>query len=135
MIRRPPRSTLSSSSAASDVYKRQLVSAAALAALDVVPSENRSPVGQQSRRESTEAGGSPSQECAVLSHPERSAGRRSVHEPDPHLPVMRRELLRLLGRAAAPRQGTGRPTRGMDAMELSRDSGADCESSRSRIAL
>jgi YD repeat-containing protein len=85
--------------------------------------------------ESTEAGGSPSQECAVLSHPERSAGRRSVHEPDPHLPVMRRELLRLPGRAAAPRQGTGRPTRGMDAMELSRDSGADCESSRSRIAL
>src|SRR5271165_5671610 len=79
-----------------------LVSAAALAALDVVPAESRSPVGQQSRRESTEAGGSPSQECAVLSHPERSAGRRSVHEPDPHLPVMRRELLRLPGRAAAP---------------------------------
>ncbi len=46
---------------------------------------------------SLEAGGSPSKECAVLSHPERGAGRRSVHEPDPHMPAMRRELLRLPG--------------------------------------
>ena len=27
--------------------------------------------------------------------PERGAGGRSVHEPDPHLPVVRRQLLRI----------------------------------------
>jgi hypothetical protein len=61
-------------------------------------------------------------ERPVLPHPEWGAGRRSVHEPDPHLPVMWRELLRLPGRVAASRPGTGRPARGMDAVELSRDS-------------
>ena len=71
----------------------------------------------------------------VLSHSERRPGRRSVHEPDPYLPVMRRQLLRLPGRVAAPRPGTGRLPRGMDAVELSRDSGTDCESSQSRLEL
>jgi len=65
-----------------------------------------------------------SKERVVLSPSERRPGRRSVHEPDPHLPVVWRELLRLPGRAAASRAGTGRPPRGMDAVELSRDSGA-----------
>ena len=37
MIRRPPRSTLSSSSAASDVYKRQLVDAALQSSAGIVP--------------------------------------------------------------------------------------------------
>ena len=44
--------------------------------------------------------------------------------------VMWRELLRLPGRVAAPRPGTGRLPRGMDAMELSRDSGAKGASPR-----
>ena len=51
------------------------VSAAALAALDVVPPQSRGPVGQQHRREVTEACGSSSQERLVLPHPERGAGR------------------------------------------------------------
>ena len=66
---------------------------------------------------------------------ERRPGWRSVHEPDPHMPIMWCELLRLPGRAAASRPGTGRPPRGMDAVELSRDSGTDCESSRSGLEL
>ena len=60
----------------------------------------------------------------VLPHPERGAGRRSVPEPDPHLPIVWRELLRLPGRAAAPRLETGRLSHAVDAMELSRDFGA-----------
>jgi hypothetical protein len=38
-----------------------------------------------------------------------NAGRRSFHEPDPHLSVMQRELFRLPGRAAAPHPGIGCP--------------------------
>ena len=41
MIRRPPRSTLSSSSAASDVYKRQLWEAEQLEAMPLLPPDKR----------------------------------------------------------------------------------------------
>ena len=61
------------------------------------------------------------QECIVLSDPERGAGGRPVHEPDSHLPVVRRQLVRLPDRAAAARPGTGDQSRGVDAVELSRD--------------
>ena len=74
----------------------------------------------------SEACGFASKERPVLSHSERGAGRRPVHEPDPHLPVMWRQLLRLSDRVATPRPGTGRLSHGMDALELSRDSGANC---------
>src|SRR5664280_3655791 len=43
MIRRPPRSTLSSSSAASDVYKRQLVLSHITVNKNMVPFDTRSP--------------------------------------------------------------------------------------------
>jgi len=57
------------------------------------------------------------------------------HEPDPHLSVMWRELLRLPGRVAAPRPGTRRLPQGVDAMELSRDSGAKCAPRFGRVMM
>src|SRR5664280_3728827 len=43
MIRRPPRSTLSSSSAASDVYKRQVQGVPGVLAVDDPPGDRRDP--------------------------------------------------------------------------------------------
>ena len=48
--------------------------------------------GQQHRRKSIEEGDSAPQERPVLQDAERRAGRRSVHEPDPHLRAERRQL-------------------------------------------
>jgi hypothetical protein len=45
--------------------------------------------------------------------------------PDSDLPVVRRQLVRLPDRTATARPGAGRPPRGMDAVELSRDASAD----------
>eukprot|EP00656_Telonema_subtile_P019179 TRINITY_DN2044_c0_g1_i1.p1 TRINITY_DN2044_c0_g1~~TRINITY_DN2044_c0_g1_i1.p1 ORF type:complete len:208 (+),score=90.49 TRINITY_DN2044_c0_g1_i1:41-664(+) len=55
MVRRPPRSTLSSSSAASDVYKRQLQQRATLQAQQALSLEHKL-VGYSSRRLEAEAG-------------------------------------------------------------------------------
>jgi hypothetical protein len=76
------------------------------------------PLDNNIRRKGLETGDFTSKERTVLSHPAWCAGRRSVHEPDPHMPIMWRELLRLPGRAAASRPGTRRLSRPMDAMEL-----------------
>ena len=62
----------------------------------------------------------------VLPLAEWRPSRRPVHEPDPHLPVMRRQLLRLSDRAAAPCPGTRRLPLGLDALELSRYPRPNC---------
>ena len=93
-------------------------------ALTLFLREAGAPAGQQHRRKSPEAGGPAPQECAVLPDAERGAGGRPVHEPDPHLPVVRRQLVRLPDRAAAARPGTGGQPGGVDAVELPRDAGA-----------
>jgi transposase len=56
----------------------------------------------------------------VLPHAERRAGGRSVHEPDPHPPVVRSQLIRLSYGTAAPCTGTRNQAGGMDAVELPR---------------
>ena len=56
------------------------LSAAALAAFDAVSAPGRGPIGQQHRRKVIEAGGAAPQERVVLSHAERGAGRRPVHD-------------------------------------------------------
>ena len=81
------------------------------------------PAGQQPRRKGIEAGGPAPEERLVLSDAERGAGRRPVHEPDSHLPVVRRQLVRLPDRTAAARPGTGGQPGGVDAVELPRDAG------------
>ena len=53
-----------------------------------------------------------------------AAGGRPVHDADPHLPVMRRQLVRLSDGVAAPCPGTGGQPRGVDALELPRDAGS-----------
>jgi hypothetical protein len=53
----------------------------------------RCPAGQQHRGKSPETRGASSQECFVLSHAERGAGR-PIHERGTHLPAVSRELLR-----------------------------------------
>jgi hypothetical protein len=93
------------------------------------------PHRQQPRRKGTEAGGSSPEECFVLSDAERGGGGRPVHELDSHLSVVRRQLLRLTDRVAAPRSGTGDQARGVDAVELSRDAGADRLPLRFRVEL
>jgi transposase len=87
------------------------------------------------RRKGAEAGGSSPEECLVLSDVERGAGGRPVHELDSHLSVVRRQLLRLPDRVAAPRSGTGDQARGVDAMELSRDAGEDRLPLRFRVRM
>src|SRR5713226_264404 len=87
------------------------------------------------RRKGAEAGGSSPEECLVLSDAERGAGGRPVHELDSHLPVVRRQRLRLPDRTAAPRPGTRDQAHGVDAVELSRDTGADRVSLRFRVEL
>ena len=64
---------------------------APLESADGVPARSRRPAGQQPVRTRAEARRSASQECLVLSHAARRRGRRSVHEPDPHLRVVRRQ--------------------------------------------
>ena len=76
-------------------------------------------------RAGLEAGRSSSKERTILSNAERSPGRGSLHEPDPHLPVMRCQLVRLSERTAAACAGTGEPTGGMDALELPPHAAAD----------
>ncbi len=66
---------------------RHPVHAQALGEADVVLASSRRPAGQQSVRTGVEEGHPASQECSVLQDPERRPRRRSVHEPDLHLPV------------------------------------------------
>ena len=47
-----------------------------------------------------------------------------VHELDPYLPAVRSQFVRLSHRTSAPCPGTGRQSRCVDAVELSRDAGA-----------
>eukprot|EP00658_Telonema_sp_P-2_P068737 TRINITY_DN57705_c0_g1_i1.p1 TRINITY_DN57705_c0_g1~~TRINITY_DN57705_c0_g1_i1.p1 ORF type:complete len:111 (+),score=34.62 TRINITY_DN57705_c0_g1_i1:93-425(+) len=54
MIRRPPRSTLSSSSAASDVYKRQALAHVAMAQRLVLQRQQQKPQPQEQEQEGTE---------------------------------------------------------------------------------
>ena len=100
------------------------LSAATLAAADAVSAGSRGTTGQQPGRKSAETSGPASQERVVLPDAERGAGGRPVHEPDPHLPALRRQLVRLPDGVAAPRPGTGGQSRGVDAVELPRDAGA-----------
>jgi hypothetical protein len=60
-----------------------------------------------------------SQERIVLPHAERGRRGGSVHEPDPYLPVMRGQLVRVPDRVAAPRPRTGGESYRLDALELS----------------
>src|SRR6266852_4984995 len=77
------------------------------------------------RRKGIKEGRSAQEECLVLSDTERGASGRPVHEFDSHLSVVRRQLLRLSDRVAAPRPETGDQPPRMDAVELSRNLGAD----------
>jgi hypothetical protein len=52
-----------------------------------------------------------------------AAGGRSVHELDSHGAVMWRQCVRLSHSVAETREGTGRPPRALDAMELECDAG------------
>ena len=54
----------------------------------------------------------------------RGRGGRPVHDADPHLPVMWRQLVRLSDGVAAARPGTGGQSGGVDAVELPRDAGS-----------
>ena len=79
--------------------------------------------------------GAASKELLILSDSERSPGGRPVHEPDPHLPVMWRQLVRLPDRTAAACPGTGCQPGGMDALELPRHPAARLTSyDESRLA-
>src|SRR5215471_15165187 len=60
---------------------------------------------------------------ADVESPISRAGGRPVHEPDPDLPVVLRQRLRILDRVAAPCGRAGRPARAMDAVDLPRDTG------------
>jgi len=62
-------------------------------------------------------------------------GGRPVHEFDSQLSVVRRQLLRLPDRTTAPRPETGDQSCGVDAVELSRDAGADRVPLRFRVEL
>src|ERR1039457_1582628 len=66
-----------------------------------------------------------SQELPVLQEPEWSADGRRVHEPDSHLRTQPRQSVRLSQRVAAARRGVEANALGLDALELSRDAGAD----------
>ena len=85
------------------------LSVAALESLDDVSARSRGPVGQQHLRTRFEAGGAAPEECVVLPDAARGRGGRPVHDADPHLPVVRRQLVRLSDGAAAPCPGTGGP--------------------------
>ncbi len=67
-----------------------------------------------------------SQECAVLSDPKRSRGGRPIHESDPHLRVMRHQLVRVSNRVAAPRSRAGSQAGRVDALELSQQTRFRC---------
>src|SRR5712692_7459368 len=67
--------------------------AATLAAADSVPAASGRAAGQQHLRAGVEEGSAPSKERSVLQDDERRAGRRPVHEPDPHLRVEWSELV------------------------------------------
>ena len=54
----------------------------------------------------------------------RGRGGRPVYDADPHLPVMRRQLVRLSDGVATPCPGTDGQPRGVDAVELPPDAGA-----------
>src|SRR5664280_627508 len=75
-------------------------------------------------RDSFKAGGAAPEERVVLQDAARGRGGRPIHDADPHLPVVWRQLVRLPDRAPAPRPGTGSRTRGMDALELPRGASA-----------
>src|ERR1700722_1698955 len=77
------------------------------------------------RRKKFEANGFAQKECLVLSTAERGPSGRPLYVVDPHLPVVQRQLVRLFDRATAPRSKTSGQPRGMDALELPPDLGAD----------
>ena len=106
------------------VWARRSLSVAALESLDDVSPRGRGPIGQQSLRARFKAGGAASEECFVLPDAERGRGGRPVHDADPHLPVMRRQLVRLSDGVAAPCPGTDGQPCGVDALELPPDAGA-----------
>src|SRR5450759_1630776 len=74
-----------------------------------------------------------SQELPVLQEPEWGADGRPVHEPDSHLRVKRSESFRLSQRVTAARRRVEASALGLDALELSRDAGADRRSSECGI--
>src|SRR6266700_7590090 len=94
--------------------------------IDAVPQLRRGIIRQSalSVRASPETGGVAPQECPVLPHDERCAGRRPVHEPDSYLRSERRELVRLSGGTTAPSQRVGGQPVRMDAVELPRYPGS-----------
>ena len=71
------------------------VHAEALGEADAVPARARRAAGQQYLRAGVEAGHPAPQERPVLQDLPRRPRRRRVHEPDPHLRVVRSESLRL----------------------------------------
>ena len=77
--------------------------------------------GQQRLRTGVEDGDPASQELLVLQDPSRRPRGRHLYEPDPHLPTLRSESLRLPHGTGAAREGSGREARGLDALELSAD--------------
>jgi len=64
--------------------------------------------------------GHPAQEERfILQDPKRRLGRRCLHEPDPHVRVVRRQSVRLSGGTAATRRRDRGESSRMDALELS----------------
>ncbi len=74
--------------------------------------------GQQHLRACLEEGDSTSEEFTLLPEPEWRRHRGPLHEPHPHLRVLRGQSLRLLERATATRQRARRELGGLDALEL-----------------
>ena len=97
-----------------------LLPAEALGKTHAVPASGGNPDRQQSGRARPEKSHSSSKELAVLQDPEWSTDGGSVHEPDSHLRVERRQSIRLSDRVTAPCRRVEESPLGMDALDLPR---------------
>ena len=79
------------------------VPAEALGEADALPARGRGAAGQQHLRAGVEEGDPSSEECPVLQDLPRRPCRRRLHEPDPHLRILRGQSVRLPDRAGASR--------------------------------
>eukprot|EP00658_Telonema_sp_P-2_P017764 TRINITY_DN16931_c0_g1_i7.p1 TRINITY_DN16931_c0_g1~~TRINITY_DN16931_c0_g1_i7.p1 ORF type:complete len:115 (+),score=18.26 TRINITY_DN16931_c0_g1_i7:83-427(+) len=84
MIRRPPRSTLSSSSAASDVYKRQVVDSKVNPVEELMVTKETDPSRLHQRQKQIDLGkGTPEYQEYIKRIPKENRSRKHVRTPDP----------------------------------------------------